>query len=734
MLPSIDRRRPAGKPRLRRTQVGIAVSPDGRFVYTANSRSGSVSVIDAAKRTVVREIEVAGRISGFALSADGKLLLTCDAQKHQLVLLSGGPTAWKIAGRIPVAAYPFDLVVTRDGRRCYVSSLWSRSVTVVDLLPAGKAKPRVAATIRLPFLPGKLCLARGDSRLIVAGMFAGKLGIVDTRRNSLSAVKEIPGHNIRGLAVSGDGNRLITAQQSLNSLAHSTREDVHWGNMMVNVVYSLAVDDVCDAKANPLRDLRETHLGGPENGAGDPAAIAVAKERIAIALAGVNEVAISRGLTDPLSRIAVGRRPSAVAITPDGKTVFVADAFSDSVSVVDAERAKRVAVVSLGPRPKLSAAVRGERLFFDARLSHDGWLSCHSCHSNGHTNGLLNDNLSDGSFGAPKRVLSLLGVGKTGPWAWNGGVAKLEQQVKNSVTKTMRGKPPSDRDVADLVAYLKTLQPPPPPARFDAKPNAAAIAAGRALFTKFDCLRCHAPPTYTSKGTYDVGLKDSVGQFAIQSPVAARRRLADFAVPRRPGAFAARRLRKTPAPASPCAVEVGTRAAHRVPAISVNIVARCDDPTNCNHVFRRVDWERRSHDAKRHAVSARFASSRRELSGERFAMHIPDGILGPQVCVATGAVALGAVGIQSVSAEGPVGRTHDSDDRNDGRAGLRRADGEFSDRRVRRAGRVGASAGGSAGRGGAGAVGGLPGDHAGARRAMPVVRRRRYSWRWGRTC
>ena len=52
-------------------------------------------------------------------------------------------------------------------------------------------------------------------------------------------------------------------------------------------------------------------------------------------------------------------------------------------------------------------------------------MSCHSCHPDGHTNGLLNDNLGDGNFGAPKRVLSLLGVGQTGPWAWNGGVADL---------------------------------------------------------------------------------------------------------------------------------------------------------------------------------------------------------------------------------------------------------------------------------------------------------------------
>src|SRR2546430_7868047 len=51
--------------------------------------------------------------------------------------------------------------------------------------------------------------------------------------------------------------------------------------------------------------------------------------------------------------------------------------------------------------------------------------------SDGHTNGLLNDNFTDGSFGTPKRVLSLLGVKDTGPWAWTGHLDKLPEQIRS---------------------------------------------------------------------------------------------------------------------------------------------------------------------------------------------------------------------------------------------------------------------------------------------------------------
>ena len=105
---------------------------------------------------------------------------------------------------------------------------------------------------------------------------------------------------------------------------------------------------------------------------------------------------------------------------------------------------------------------RGERLFYSPKLSHDGWMSCQSCHTDGHTNNLTSDTLSDGSYGAAKRVPSLLGVGATAPWTWTGSVARLEDQVRKSIMSTMQGTKPTDDQVADLTAYLKSLTPPSP--------------------------------------------------------------------------------------------------------------------------------------------------------------------------------------------------------------------------------------------------------------------------------
>jgi len=39
---------------------GIAVSPDGRTLYTANGPTNDVSVVDLASQTVVKKIKVSG--------------------------------------------------------------------------------------------------------------------------------------------------------------------------------------------------------------------------------------------------------------------------------------------------------------------------------------------------------------------------------------------------------------------------------------------------------------------------------------------------------------------------------------------------------------------------------------------------------------------------------------------------------------------------------------------------
>lgn len=509
------------KPQWRRP-VAVALVDGGRWLVIANQSSGSVSVIDTNKLRKVSEIGVGRKLSDLAGTPEGQRLLTVDEEANELLVLDRQESTLKVQQRLPVSPAPVSVQVQGDGSRAVVASLWSRRLTIVELRAgtSTEVKPaQVRKTIDLPFAPRQQLLVPGTEKLIVADAFGGRLGVVDLGRGAVESLRTLPAHNIRGLALSDDGKELLVAHQILNGQAQTTFDDVHWGNLMTNNLRILTVASVLDPKADLLRGSRLVQLGDVNQGAGDPAALVLGSAGTAIvALGGTSEVTwgpLNRG---NWNRLRVGRRPTALAVSADRQRAFVAGTFADSVTVVDLPERKIQAEISLGQPPEASASQRGEMLFFDARLSHDGWLSCHSCHTDGHTNGLLNDNLGDGSFGAPKRVLSLLGVKDTGPWAWNGSMASLSEQIRKSILTTMHGAKPSEEEIRDLEAYLRTLPPPPPSNPITRKSDEAAARRGQEVFHKQNCGSCHPPPTYTSAKTYNVGLTDEVGNTLFNPP------------------------------------------------------------------------------------------------------------------------------------------------------------------------------------------------------------------------
>jgi cytochrome c peroxidase len=227
-----------------------------------------------------------------------------------------------------------------------------------------------------------------------------------------------------------------------------------------------------------------------------------------------NELVLDDGNHLFAKRLKMEECPTAVALSPDGLHAFVVNTLSDSVTVVHLARRDIVGTISLGPTLEPTAADRGERLFHSARLSHDSWFSCASCHLDGHTNGLLNDNFTDGSFGTAKRVLSLRGVADTAPYAWSGRFETLADQIKHSIKSTMQGDALSDEQTSDLETYLRTLPPAPPVGL----PDQTTVTRGAALFERLDCARCHARPAFTSPRLADVKLKDEQGLSKYNPP------------------------------------------------------------------------------------------------------------------------------------------------------------------------------------------------------------------------
>jgi len=521
-------KRPQSEPRLR-YPVAIALAERGTVLLAANQRSGTVSLVDLKGGRVLAEVAVGKTPSDLVAVGgpqDGYFLVT-DSSANQLCLLSRRGLELQLVDSIPVSPFPVSVCCDASGKHCFVASLWSRRLTVVDLEtgPNKSVRLKAARTMPLRFAPRLQALSPDGKVLIVADAFGGNLAAINVAKNAIIDVKTIPGHNIRGLAWSADGRRLLVSHQTLNRLAYSTSEDIHWGSVVSNGLRSLDRDALTNPASDVLEHSHLFQLGDVGNGAGDPASITLTKEgTVYVALAGVGEIAAGRPEKGEFQRLHVGLRPTALAMSADGSEVYVADTFGDTIAAIKAKDfyppadGKHIRHIALGPQPSLSSAERGERLFFDAHLSNENWMSCHSCHSDGHSSDQLSDTLGDGSFGAPKRIPSLGGVTGTGPWAWNGSMRDLSDQVQKSLLTTMHAKSASPQQIRDLNEYLKTLSPDPP---FQTPANTveqASVDRGRAVFARQGCGHCHVPPTYTSPKIYDVGLKDEMDNHRFNPP------------------------------------------------------------------------------------------------------------------------------------------------------------------------------------------------------------------------
>jgi cytochrome c peroxidase len=507
---------PADPPGRLRRPLALALDPDQKFLYVAN-RCGSLSVIDLTHRCLLGETDIGRRLSSL-VHVQGKQYLATDEEAHELLWLTIDAAAAEVTARIPVSPHPVSVLLDSPRKVLYVASLWTRRITRLDLPPDGP--PQVRDHLDLEIAPRCLMLTPDGRSLIVGDSFTGKLAIVDPESLSLTSVRSFPGHNIRGLSTSVNGKMLVIAHQMLNDLAHTVRNDVHWGLLMSNDLRWLQLASVLDESQELYSGSHMHPLGEPSNATADPSGLAVAANgTVVVALGGVNEIAMGKESDFSFFRVAVGKRPTAVTTTADSQWALVANTFGDSISLVNLAARVEEAEISLGPQPPLSLVDQGEVLFYSGKLSHDGWMSCHSCHTDGHSNGGLNDNFSDGSFGAPKRVLSLLGCADTEPFAWNGQQPSLPSQLQNSVEHTMQGnKPLSESHAQALVAYLTSLPTPPPVDQLRGTLDEQAVERGAAIFEREGCSRCHAPPRYTSAQAYDVGLEDERGNRHFNPP------------------------------------------------------------------------------------------------------------------------------------------------------------------------------------------------------------------------
>jgi len=525
ILTHLSRADIASTPHLRHP-VKIALTHNGAQLLVANSRSGSLSKIDLTSDRIIREWQVGVGLSDMAYIRKHRQILLTDEEQHSLITLDWNSSSshWDKRTELPVAKDPQHIALHPHKKITAIASRWSHRLTLLESTETQDQTSSWKTTdvIDLPFAPGKMTFVPEQNGLLIADAFNGMLALFDLGKKSIRTVSHFQINNIANLSLTRDADQTTVwiSGESLNSYATTFNPEVTWGVLMDNQVRAIPLTDLLNPTRSPIQMGTVYGMGDETGPGGDPNAVLIRKNGTLItALGGVDRVAFRPQLASNYThRIQVGDRPIDMVITTDESSLYVANQFSDSISVIDLNETRLLKNISLGPQPTLTDSDKGERLFFDASLSLRGWYSCHSCHTDGHTTGLLNDNLGDDHFGSPKRILTLLGAASSPPFSWLGKMENLESQIAKSLDKTMLHKGSTTDKAAFIARYLETLEAPPSLITSRSETDRELFEEGHQVFHREGCQECHKPPYYTTAETYNVGLTDTAGNQAFNPP------------------------------------------------------------------------------------------------------------------------------------------------------------------------------------------------------------------------
>ena len=111
---------------------GFDMSPDGKQIWAANSRDGSVSMIDIFTKRVVHTFSVQTKRSNrLKFTPDGRLVLISDLDAGDLVVLERATR--KEVKRMSLGHQPAGILIEPDSSRAYVAVTGDDNVAVIDL-------------------------------------------------------------------------------------------------------------------------------------------------------------------------------------------------------------------------------------------------------------------------------------------------------------------------------------------------------------------------------------------------------------------------------------------------------------------------------------------------------------------------------------------------------------------------------------------------------------------------
>jgi len=311
--------------------LGVAVGTDNRTLYLPEGNNGRVGIFDLVTHQRLYSLSVDGAFQGktyahsltaaLQLSPDGRRLYVLDLAHFRLVVID--THSKQLVSSIPVGRLPFGLAVSPDGRFVYVSNVGMFQYSLVPGYNAKRPKqtgldfppygfPSKAATEGTT-VEGKLIAGLGDPNVPESNSL-WVIDVADPARPRVVA-KIKTGIGVGGKSIGGSSPGAVVAGRDRVFVTNATQDSVTIINAQSNGVEKTTLLEPSDA----VRGLRGVLPFGM--------ALSRDEKRLYVACSGINAVAILDARKgEVLGYIPTAWFPARLALSPEGKTLYVANA------------------------------------------------------------------------------------------------------------------------------------------------------------------------------------------------------------------------------------------------------------------------------------------------------------------------------------------------------------------------------------------------------------------------
>jgi len=518
----------------------MAVSKDGSRLYVVAQEGNALLVVDPENHKVLNKIKVGKYPYRIVLDGGGEKAYVSNQWSDNVSVIDLATS--KVVDTLNTGNGPAGLSLSADGRFLYVVNSFSSDISVIDL-NTGEERKRFTAgnnPTGVHLSPdGKTLYVTSRRALIVpyGDTLKSELTVIDESKQRVSERRNIEAaYMMENVAFTPGGDLALMTMIRPKNLIPSIQVEQGW--MMT---YGIAV---IEQKENGR--VVQLLLDEPNAYYSDPFDIVISPDgkKAFVSHAGVNCISVvdidsirtllaqsspemlntysnNLGISSRfvIKRIHTGANPKGLALSPDGKLLYVAEQLDDRIAVINTESMETINSIDLGGPMRITVARQGRRLFNNSGHTFQNQFDCYTCHPDMHEDGLVYNMASTDMGRNLTNTQSLRDIRDTPPYKWNGKNQTVYKQdgIRFSTVLT-RTEPFSYKDLDAITAYILTGIHYPPNLQFnpDGKLTDSQLR-GKVIFDRAKdsfgniipennrCITCHPPPYYTNLKLASVG-------------------------------------------------------------------------------------------------------------------------------------------------------------------------------------------------------------------------------------